>query len=270
MRGGFLYLLALLPLAAAPRSLKLSAAFVQQKAIETFPDPIYVGENDYIATNAQQLRLSASFYEFFHSPFELSYQALHVASGEEYRFGKTYSMRGYLSSFLKAGSSVDTGFIRWHYGFATLITFSNRTYRLPDGSMTNEGAVDTRLSQSYPTGGFTLFPLAPIRFRMSFLDGDANLLYGWLRMQAEYETDGHLLSAAVEILNHASFGKGMPNFVQPPTALQIGYSHQLGAARFGGKLGFVFNPTQGFQNARVGLFERLILEFAISYQFNSI
>ncbi|MFO1471561.1 MAG: hypothetical protein U1F27_11040 [Turneriella sp.] len=262
------FVFAVAPLFAGTRSVELSAAHGYQSAVQTFPDPIYVGENNYVAATAAQSRLRARFQNFFPASFDLAYQALSVQSGEKTLFGKTYTQGGYFSSFLRAGSHIDAGWIRWHFGFAVLATFSSRArYDTGTTQVLREVAVDTRLSQTYPSGGFTLFPHAPIRFHLVFLDGDANLLYGWLRLQVEYESGSHTISTAIELLNHASFGKGMPNFVQPPGALVFGYEYQFGQAKLGARFGLVLNSTQGFDRAHVEPGDRLLIELAAGYRF---
>lgn len=246
--------------------MEISAAYQHARYVQTFPDALYVGETDYLAGNAAQVRTMARLTGFYIPQLTLAYQALSVSSARELRHNNTYQINGYTSSYLSAMASTDTRILRWHYGFAALVTFGYRNYADESGTVLSDRAIDTRLSQAYPAGGVTLFAQAPIRFSMVFLSGDANLLYGWLRLQAEFETDNHIFMPAFELLNHASFGKGLPNFVQPPGAFNMGYAYKLGDARIGGRLGFVLNSTQGFENARVSLTDRLLFEFSVHWR----
>ncbi len=246
--------------------MEISAAYQHARYVQTFPDALYVGETDYLAGNAAQARIMARLSGFYIPQLTLSYQVLSVSSARETRQNNSYQINGYSSSYLNAMASTDTRILRWHYGFAALVTFGYRNYADESGTVLSDRAIDTRLSQAYPAGGVTLFAQAPIRFSMIFLNGDANLLYDWLRMQAEFETDNHIFMPAFELLNHASFGKGLPNFVQPPGAFNMGYAYKLGDARIGGRLGFVLNSTQGFENARVSLADRLLFEFSVHWR----
>ena len=250
----------------AEKGLEISAAYQQARYVETFPDALYVGETDYLSSGADQVRTVAHFTGFYLPQLTISYQALSVSSARELRQGNSYQVNGYFSSYLGAMASTDTRLLRWHYGFAALVTFGYRNFTDSAGNVLSDRAIDTRLSQAYPAGGFTLFPLAPIRFSMIFLNGDANLLYGWLRLQAEFETEDHIFMPAFELLNHASFGKGMPNFVQPPGAFNMGYAYKLGALKLGTRLGFVLNSKQGFENARVSFGDRLLFEFSVAWR----
>ncbi len=256
----------LAPSLAAHKQLEISAAYQQARYVETFADALYVGEADYMSSNAAQARAMARFTGFYLRQLNIAYQALAVNSATESRQNTRQKISGYFSSYASAMASTDTGILRWHYGFAALVTFGYRNYADPAGNILSERALDTRLSQAYPAGGFTLFPLAPIRFSMIFLNGDANLLYGWLRLQAEFETENHIFMPAFELLNHASFGKGMPNFVQPPGAFNMGYAYKLGALKLGTRLGFVLNSKQGFENARVSFGDRLLFEFSVAWR----
>lgn len=214
-------------------------------------------------------RVEAKFADWFHAPFEIAYQGLAVSSQIRKSGTRSYSMDGYYTSFLHTASSLDTGLFRWHFGIASLMTFSVRSgFDEKSGTVVSERAIDTRLSQAYPTGGFTLFPKAPIRISMIFLPGNANLLYGWLRLTAEFETERHIFFPSVELLNHQSFGKGLPSFVQPPGAFVMGYGIKFEPVRFLTRLGFVLNSTQGFNSARVNFSDRLIFEFAVGYTFS--
>lgn len=256
--------------AAAPvfggKDIEISAAYQRARYVETFPDPLYVGETDYLAGSASQARAMAHLSGFYIPQLTLSYQALSVSSTSETRQNNSYQINGYLSSYLSAMAAKDTGVLRWHYGFAALVTFGYRSSADAAGNVVSDRAIDTRLSQAYPAGGFTLFPLAPVRFSMTFLSGDANLLYGWLRLQAEFETENHIFMPAFEMLNHASFGKGLPNFVQPPGAFNMGYAYKLGDTKLGARLGFVLNSRQGFENARVSFGDRLLFEFSVAWR----
>lgn len=248
------------------KEIEFSAAYQRARYVETFPDPLYVGETDYLAGNASQARAMAQLTGFYIPKLTLAYQALSVSSASDTRQNNSYHISGYFSSYLSAMAAKDTGVLRWHYGFAALVTFGYRSSADAAGKVVSDRAIDTRLSQAYPAGGFTLFPLAPIRFSMIFLNGDTNLLYGWLRLQAEFETAHHIFMPAFEMLNHASFGKGLPNFVQPPGAFNMGYAYKLGDTRLGVRLGFVLNSRQGFENARVTFADRLLFEFSVAWR----
>ncbi len=259
-----------LQLNAKDRAAELSAAYGAARFVQSFADPAYVGETDYISAPGQQARVMARLTGFYVPGLLLSYQGLSVGSHSETRLGNTYRINGYFSSYLHASAFADSGFVRWHVGFAALATLARRTSADTSGTTTTSAAVDTRLSQAYPSGGVTLFPHAPIRFSMIFLNGDANLLYGWLRLQAEFETESHIFAPAFEMLNHASFGKGVPNFVQPPGAFAFGYTYKTDPFRVGGRLGFVLNSTQGFDNARVTFADRLLFEFWVGYRLGLV
>jgi hypothetical protein len=261
--------LALMPTAlVANRSVDIQAAYSYARAVETFPDPLFVDEFAYLSSSAQQAKVQAAFHDFFPAYFQIAYQALSVAAQSESRSGKLYSMEGYTTSFLHAATAFDSGIFRWQFGFAALITFGNRNYYDANtGAVLNDTAVNTRLSQAYPSGGFTLFPKAPIRFSLQFLNGDADLVYGWLRIQIELEAGRHTIFPAFELLNHASFGRGLPNFSQPPGAFVLGYGIKFEEFRLFSRLGFVLNATQGFNNAHVTFADRLLFEFGIGYKF---
>lgn len=269
LKTGFaIALVATLQTRAVEKVTEISAAYGASRFVQSFPDPAYVGETDYISTAAQQARVMAKLTGFYVPGLVLAYQGISVGSNTETRLGNTYRISGYYSSYLHASAFADSGFVRWHVGFAALATFMRRTSADPDSGFTSSSAaVDTRMSQAYPSGGFTLFANAPIRFSMIFLNGDANLLYGWLRLQAEFETESHIFAPAFEMLNHASFGKGVPNFVQPPGAFAFGYTYKAGIVRIGARLGFVLNSTQGFDNARVSFADRLLFEFNVGYRW---
>lgn len=254
-------------LMAGERSIDISAAWSQATAVTTFPDPQFVGEYDYLGSAAKQARLMAHFRGFFTAPLTVSYQGLHVASGSQSAQGNFHRTNGYYSSYAHLSTSVDAEIIRWHFGIAALFTQATRSH-LSDSGVASESSIDTALSQAYPTGGFTLFPKAPIRISLLFLPADAQLLFGWLRLQAELETGAHTFSAALEILNHASFGKGIPNFIQPPGAFVVGYGIRFEAVRFFSRLGFVLNSSQGFTGARVAFADRLSFEIGASYRFS--
>jgi hypothetical protein len=268
---GFLLIMTLLAvpaLSAAEKTVDISAAYSFAHAVATFPDPLFVGETDYLSSPAHQVRLMAKMENIFPQYFQIAYQGISVRSVTETRQNNVYRLDGYYSSFLQASSAVDSGILRWHFGFAALMTLSTRSvYDTTSGTIISEPAIDTRLSQAYPSGGFTLFPKAPIRFSMTFLNGDANLLYGWLRLQVEFEFGDHTIFPSVEVLNHASFGKGLPNFVQPPGAFVVGYAMKFGRSRIFTRLGFVLNSTQGFESTRVNFFDRLIFEFGAGHTF---
>ena len=83
----------------------------------------------------------------------------------------------------------------------------------------------------------------------------------------EFETGRHTFFPSVELLNHQSFGKGLPNFVQPPGAFVLGYALAFDAARIFTRVGFVLNATQGFESARVRFADRLLIEFGAGYRF---
>lgn len=264
----YMLMLALLvaPAFAANKSVEIAAAYSLMSAVKTFPDPIYLNEYDYVSATAQQGRLGTRWKNFFAAPFELTYQGLSVKSASRSAQGNTFQTSGYDTSFVHAASSVDTGVIRWHFGVAALLTLGTRSYYDADSAPAkSEAAIDTSRSQAYPTGGFTLFPQAPIRFSMIFLNGDANLLYGWLRMQWEFEIGTHTFFPAFELLNHASFGRGVPDLVNIPGALSIGYALSIAPAQFFARLGFVLNATGGFHGTPVGLSERLIFELGVNY-----
>lgn len=266
----FIFLLAILPTALfANRAVDVSAAYSVGRAVETFADPLYVDEFAYVSSAAHQAKVQAAFHNFFPAYFQIAYQALSVASQSETRSGRIYKLEGYTTSFLQVATAVDSGIFRWHFGFAALLTFGNRNYYdTTTGAVLNSTAVDTRLSQAYPSGGFTLFPKAPIRFSLQFLNGDTNLLYGWLRIQVEFEAGRHLFFPSFELLNHASFGRGLPNFSQPPGAFVLGYGLTFGEMRLFSRLGFVLNATQGFNNSRVAAADRLLFEFGAGYKFS--
>lgn len=272
MRKASVYILffaALLPalsISAQDKIAEISAAYGATRFVQSFADPGYVGETDYVDSSGEQVRAMARLTGFYVPGLVVAYQGLSVASHSENRFGNTYKINGYYSSFLHLSAFTDSGFVRWHVGFSALATFARRTSADEAGATSTSTAVDTRLSQAYPSGGVTLFAGAPIRFSMIFLNGDANLLYGWLRLQAEFETDSHIFAPAFEMLNHASFGKGLPNFVQPPGAFAFGYTYKVEDLRFGGRLGFVLNSTQGFDNARVTFADRLLFEFSVAWR----
>lgn len=252
---------------AQERSVDISAAYSLARAVETFADPLYVGETDYLASSAQQMRLMAKMENIFPGFFQLAYQGLSVKSITESRGTNTYSIEGYYASFIHASTAIDSGVFRWHFGFSALLSFASRSfYDEATGRVLNDTAVNTRLSQAYPSGGFTLFPKAPIRFSMFFLNADANLLYGWLRLQVEFEAGIHTFRSSFELLNHQSFGKGLPNFVQPPGAFAIGYGIRLDATQLFTRVGFVLNSTQGFDSARVSFLDRLIFEFGAGHR----
>lgn len=238
------------------------------QAVEAFPDPLFVGEFDYISSTAQSFFIGINLNGYFSQPLEIGYAGLSVPGKSEARFGQTYTLNGYFSSAFFISSSIDTGIFSLHYGLAALITFANRNQGDLNGNIISSGtAIDTRLSQSYPTFGVTLFPKAPIRFHFHFLDSDANLLYGWLRMQVEFEIKNQIFSPAFEFLNHASFGRGLPNFAKPPGAFFFGYTLKIENFQYKVRPGFVVNSTQGFQNSRVAFFDRLILETSSSFAF---
>lgn len=255
-------------LQATERAVDVSAAYSLSRAVETFADPLYVGETDYLSSPAQQMRLMAKLENAFPAYLQLAYQGLSVKSITEARGTNTYSIEGYYTSFIHAATAIDSGVFRWHFGFSALLSFASRSfYDGATGRVLNDMAVNTKLSQAYPSGGFTLFPKAPIRFSLLFLNGDANLLYGWLRLQVEFETGRHTFYPSVELLNHQSFGKGLPNFVQPPGAFAFGYAIRFNEARLFSRIGFVLNSTQGFNSARVSFSDRLIFEFGAGYKF---
>jgi len=252
------------PVFAAERAVEISAAYSIMSFVKTFPDPLYLNESDYVSSVTQQGRVRTRFENFFKSPFELAYQGLSIKSASRSAQGNLFYSEGYYSSFMHAASSIDTGIFRWHFGLAALLTLSTRSYSKA-GGVEKEPAIDTALSQVYPTGGFTLFPKAPVRFSMIFLNGDANLLYGWLRLQAEFEIGSHTLSPAVEILNHASFGKGVPDLVTIPSAFSVGYAIRFSSWQIFSRAGFVLNATGGFRGTPVSLSERLIFEVGVNY-----
>lgn len=253
---------------AAERSVDLSAAYSLSRAVETFADPLYVGETDYLSSPAQQMRLMAKMENIFPTYLQLAYQGLSVKSVTESRGTNSYSVAGYYASFFHASTALDSGVFRWHFGFSALLSFASRSfYDETTGRVLNDMAVNTRLSQAYPSGGFTLFPKAPIRLSLLFLNGDANLLYGWLRLQVEFETGMHTFRSSFELLNHQSFGKGLPNFVQPPGAFVLGYAIRFDETQLFTRVGFVLNSTQGFDSARVSFVDRLIFEFGAGYKF---
>lgn len=254
-------------LMASGRIVDLSAAYSQTSAVTTFPDPVFVGEEDYVSAAGLQLRLMADFRNFFSVPLRVSYQGLQVESASESAQGNRHNAAGYYASYLHLSTAIDKGLFRWHFGFSALFTTTTRSHFTSEG-VASETAIHTGLSQAYPSGGFTLFPKAPIRISFLFLPGDANLLYGWLRLQAELEIGSHTFSSSLEILNHASFGKGIPNFVQMPGAFVTGYALRFEKARFFTRFGFVLNSTQGFGGARVAIGDRLLFEFGAGYSFS--
>lgn len=261
--------LAWAPAFAAKKSVEIAAAYSRMSSVKTFPDPLYLNEYDYVSATAEQGRFGLRMENFFAAPFELTYQGLSVKSASRSAQGNAYQVAGYYTSFLHAASSVDTGVFRWHFGFAAFLTLGTRSYYDSESSSAkSEAAVDTSLSQVYPTGGFTLFPNAPIRFSMIFLNGDANLLYGWLRMQWEFAIGDHTFSPSFELLNHASFGRGVPDLVNIPGAVSFGYALSIAPAKFFTRVGFVLNATGGFHGTPVGISERLILELGASYAFS--
>jgi hypothetical protein len=267
----YLLLLALTcaPAFAQEKSMEVSAAYSLMNAVKTFPDPLYLNEYDYVSATAQQGRLGFRFENFFAAPFELTYQGLSIKSASHSAQGNVFQTSGYYTSFINAASAVDTGVFRWHFGLAAFLTLSTRSYYDAESSSAkSEAAVDTSLSQVYPTGGFTLFPKAPIRFSMIFLNGDANLLYGWLRMQWEFEIGNHTFFPSFELLNHASFGRGVPDLVNIPGAVSFGYALRVAPARFFARAGFVLNATGGFHGTPVGISERLIFELGAGYVFS--
>lgn len=254
-------------LLARGRSIDLSAAYAQTSAVTTFSDPVFVGEEDYVSAAARQVRILADFQNFFSVPFRVSYQGLHIAPASQSAQGNRHDAAGYYSSYLHLSTAIDKGFFRWHFGFSALVTATTRSHASTEG-IASDMAIHTGLSQVYPSGGFTLFPQAPIRISLLFLPGDSNLLYGWLRLQAELEIGNHTFSSSLEILNHASFGKGIPNFVQMPGAFVAGYALRLEQLRLFTRCGFVLNSTQGFGGARVGFSDRLLFELGAGYNFS--
>jgi hypothetical protein len=254
------------PAFPASKSVEVSASYSLMSAVKTFLDPLYLGEYDYVSATAQQGRLSTRWENFFPAPFELTYQGLSVKSASRSAAGNAFFLEGYYTSFIRAASSVDTGIFRWHFGISALFTATKRSYYDTDSaSVKYEAAVDTALSQVYPTGGLTLFPKAPIRFSMIFLPADANLLFGWLRLQAELELGNHTVFPSVELLNHASFGKGMPDLENIPSAFSLGYGVRFEPLQIYTRLGFVLNATGGFHGTPVSLSDRLIFELGVKY-----
>jgi len=267
MRKYLLWLaLSAAPAFPAPKSVEISASYSLMSSVKTFLDPLYLGEYDYVSATAQQYHFGTRWENFFATPFELTYQGLSVRSASRSAAGNTFNTEGYYTSFIRLASSVDTGVFRWHFGIAGLFTGAQRSYYdAYSASVKSEAAVDTALSQVYPTGGFTLFPKAPIRFSMIFLPGDANLLFGWFRMQVQFETGIHTFSPSVELLNHASFGKGMPDLENIPSAFSLGYGVRFEPIQVFTRLGFVLNATGGFHGTPVGLSDRLIFELGVKY-----
>lgn len=255
------------PLLALGKEVEIGVAYQGSQFIKSFPDPFYINEMDYIGSTATQGRLTGKFTNFFSQPFIISYQALSVKSHSENRGKFTQSITGYYSSYLSLMTELKTGIFQWHYGFAAFVTFGYRDYNTSGGIIERDLAVNNRLSQAYPSGGFTLFPDESLRFSMIFLSPDADLLYGWFRIQVEYDLHEHVLISSAELLNHESFGKGMPNFIQPPGAFALGYAYKLHNSRFGFRLGFVLNPLQGLNNAHILLKDRFIYGIAISHKF---
>lgn len=255
-------------LAASERAVEISAASSLASAVETFPDPFYVGENDYLSAPAGQMRLMGKLENVMPGFFQIAYQGLWIKGASEKRGRDTYAVTSRYTTFLQLATAIDSGVLRWHFGFAALLTFSDRSsYEQLTGKFVPEAAVNTRLSQAYPSVGLTLFPKAAVRFSAMFLNGDANLLYGWLRLQFEFDAGDHTFMPAFELLNHHSFGKGIPNFAEPPGAFSLGYSVVFGQLRLQTRAGFVLNSSQGFNNARVSFPDRIILEFGASYRF---
>lgn len=252
------------------REVVISGGATYMRAVESFPDPVFVDEFDHLSSTAQTYNITVSMKDYFSSPLAMGYSVLNVESNSASRLGNNYALDGYTTSAFFISSYADTGTIRWHYGFAALLTFATRSRAGSDGSREAAGyAVDTRRSQAYPVAGFTLFPKAPIRFSFRFLRPDSNLLYGWLRMQLELEINRHTLAPSFEFLNHDSFGKGVPNFAQPPGAIVFGYTYSDNRILYEIRPGFVINSSQGFNNTRVGIADRLLISSSIGYIFKT-
>ena len=73
------------------------------------------------------VRAMARLTGFYVPGLVVAYQGLSVASHSENRFGNTYKINGYYSSFLHLSAFTDSGFVRWHVGFSALATFARRT-----------------------------------------------------------------------------------------------------------------------------------------------
>jgi len=244
------------------------------RVYRTFQDTRFVtGEKnsedyDYISSSFFLYQLNAEFRNYFSNDFNTSLTFIDIQPASKQIDTEYFDIKARFIAALHIAIIKKFNFL---YGSTTMITLKKDSRDIysavSEKKKINSGmSIDSDHSYVYPSFGFYFFPEDVVGFNISFLDHNANIMYGWLQASIWYNvTESSKLQLGLEFFNENNFGDNLKKFVDASSTLFTRYQYSSGNFAIGGKLGIVLVESQQQKTKVILLPDRIFTEISVSF-----